>query len=199
MVLSNMKGIQMNEDEVIAEAIHNYMNGISDHVIAYSNHHRDFDFPKERRIEDLSFGFVYRNWSISHEADDQWCEMNAAFDEIDEDYKRILGADDLLEIIEEIIGLKDPVCSERYLQITKMKFDEKDFQWFYHTMCTNLDTYIFSLVNYFSRVQIAIIDGLIEKTSRTLAQLYAGMMYAQQTAGTVSQGNVPFETDRQTS
>ena len=90
----------MNEQEVMAIAKAAYMSGQSDKFAGYSKHNKNFQFKDERSESDIYFSFVYRNWSISYEADDNWCDMCGRFEEIDNDLLKILGRDDLMEIIQ---------------------------------------------------------------------------------------------------
>jgi hypothetical protein len=167
----------MNEQEVIAIAKAKYMSGESDKFTEYSRHNKNFRFKDERSESDLCFSFVYRDWSISYEADDYWCDMCGLFDDIDNDLLKILSHDDLLEIIQSIVGLVDPISDESCASIEDMNYDEPDYEFAYHNFYENLSIYIFSLVGCFSDPQIAIMDGLIEKTSKTLARLYGHMGY----------------------
>lgn len=167
----------MNEQEVIAIAKAAYMSGESDKFIEYSRHNKNFKFKNERSESDLYFSFVYRNWSISYEADDHWCDMWRVFEEIDNDLLKILGHDDLIEIIQSIVGLVDPISDESYVLIEDMNYDEHDYEFAYSNFYENLSIYIFSLADCFSDPQIAIMDGLIEKTSNTLARLYGHTGY----------------------
>lgn len=165
----------MNEQEVMAIAKAAYMSGQSDKFAGYSKHNKNFQFKDERSESDIYFSFVYRNWSISYEADDNWCDMCGRFEEIDNDLLKILGRDDLMEIIQSIVGLVDPISDESCLLIEDMNYDEQDYEFAYRNFYQNLSIYIFSLVDCFSDPQIAIMDGLIEKTSNTLARLYGRM------------------------
>lgn len=167
----------MNEQEVIAIAKTAYMSGQCDKLTEYSRHYKNFRFKHERSESDLYFAFVYRDWSISYEADDHWCDMSGRFEEIDNDLLKILRHHDLMDIIQSIVGLVDPISDESCASIEDMNYDEPDYEFAYHNFYENLSIYIFSLVGCFSDPQIAIMDGLIEKTSKTLARLYGHMGY----------------------
>lgn len=170
----------MNEQEVMTIAKAAYMSGKSDKFIEYSRHNKDFRFKDERNESDLNFSFVYRNWCASYEADDFWCDMYGRFEEIDSDLLKILGHNDLMDIVQSIVGLTDPISAKSFSTINALKYDVDDYEYAHGNFSENLSVYIFSLVDRFSDPQIAIMDGLIEKTSKTIAQLYGHMGYRYQ-------------------
>ena len=170
----------MNEQEVIEIASAAYISGESDKFIQYSKDNKDFQFNVQRTSNDLDFSFVYRNWSTSYEADDHWCDMYRRFDEIESDLLQILGHDDLMNIIESIVGLVDPISDESFSTISDLMYDSCSYEDAYRNFTDNLIVYIFSLVACFSAPQIAIMDGLIEKTAKTVARLYGHMEYRYQ-------------------
>jgi hypothetical protein len=167
----------MNEQEVMEIAKAAYMSGESDKFIKYSENNKNFIFKDIRNESDLNFAFIYRNWSLSYDADDYWCDMCAKFDEIDSDLIELLGHNNLLDIVESIVSLTDPINDNVFLKVSEINFNSEYYDDAYANFSYNLDVYIFSLVGRFSDPQIAIMDGLIEKTSKTLARLYGHMGY----------------------